>query len=62
MAKKPTQAERFWRAERARKVARHTPLGTVYEIHEPFPAARLMQPGEECSVDPAIREAIEAGL
>jgi len=62
MAKKPTQAERFWQAERARKIARHTPLGTVYEIHEPFPAARLMQPGKECSVDAAIREALEAGL
>lgn len=62
MAKKPTQAERFWQAERARKVARRTPIGTVLDVQEPFPAARLMQPGEECCVDAAIREAIEAGL
>jgi hypothetical protein len=62
MAKKPTQAERFWQAERARKVARPTPAGTVFDVHEPFPAARLMQPGAECCVDPAIREALDAGL
>src|SRR5690606_583112 len=37
-------------------------VGVVYEVQEPFPAARLMQPREECSVDPAIREALEAGL
>ena len=62
MAKKPTRAERFWQAERARKVARPTPAGTVFDVPEPFPAARLMQPGAECCVDPAIRKALDAGL
>jgi len=62
MAKKPTQAERFWQSERERRVARSVPGGTIYEVIKPFPAAQLMTPGAACSVDPAIREALDAGL
>src|SRR5690606_23301287 len=62
MAKRPTRAERFWQAEQARWRPVRTALGVVYEHIEPHHVSRLIEPGEECCVDAAIREAIEAGL
>lgn len=62
MGDKPTRAEKFWQAERARKVARSTRLGTVFDVKKAFPAARLMQPDAECRVDAEIREAIDRGF
>lgn len=62
MGDKPTRAEQFWQAERARKVPRSTRLGTVFEVREASPAARLMQPGAECRVDAEIRKAIDRGF
>lgn len=62
MSRPSKQAERFWQVERARKVARRTPVGTVTEIREPPPFGRLIKPGASCFVDDAIREALDAGL
>lgn len=62
MGDKPTRAEQFWQADSARKVARPMRLGTVFEVKKAFPAAQLMQSGATCTVDDAIRAALDRGF